>query len=319
MPETFSQSIEATRSLEELYPVINDGNYTAGWHKKRPSLWPSPTGQFQPTHWRYREGKQILDRAGDWIGTDLAERRNLIMFNPIGDNDYASVKTLITAYQMIKPGEYAKTHRHTPNALRLILDADPGVYTVVDGIKIPMTAGAVAYTPSWCWHSHYNEGPANAYWIDFLDVPLVHLLEPMFYEQYPEEYQPITGEAASADWAFGEAWIRQQLETQSELAPGVRRFTLPNPQMVTMELRFLQLEAEADVHFGRSTASSILAIAGGSGSATIGDATFNWERGDVLAVPSWTPATLTANEDALVFEVYYEPTLSKLGFLRRED
>jgi gentisate 1,2-dioxygenase len=39
----------------------------------------------------------------------------------------------------------------------------------------------------------------------------------------------------------------------------------------------------------------------------------------VLAVPSWTPATLTANEDALVFEVSDEPTLSKLGFLRRED
>jgi len=89
--------------------------------------------------------------------------------------------------------------------------------------------------------------------------------------------------------------------------------------MVTMELRFLQLEAEAEVHLGRSTASSILAIAGGSGTATIGDSSFDWERGDVLALPSWTPATLSANEDALVFEVSDEPTLSKLGFLRRED
>jgi gentisate 1,2-dioxygenase len=317
--DDFGSLVAQASSLNELYPIINDHCFTAGWHKKRPSLWSAPQSELQPMHWRYRDGKQVLDRAGEWIGTDLAERRNLIMFNPVGDNDYASVRTLITAYQMIKPGEYAKTHRHTPNALRLILEADPGVYTVVDGVKIAMTPGAVAYTPGWTWHSHYNEGTANAYWIDFLDVPLVHLLEPMFYEQHPDEYQPITGEAAQSDWAFSAEWVANQLAEQAELAPGVRRLSLPNPQMVTMELRFLSMVEGGVARLGRSTASSIFAIAGGSGTATIGEQRFAWERGDVLACPSWTPAELEAHDDALIFEVSDEPTLRRLGFYRAEE
>jgi gentisate 1,2-dioxygenase len=32
---------------------------------------------------------------------------------------------LVAAYQMIMLGEKARTHRHTPNALRLIVDAAP--------------------------------------------------------------------------------------------------------------------------------------------------------------------------------------------------
>jgi gentisate 1,2-dioxygenase len=220
---------------------------------------------------------------------------------------------------MIKPGEYAKTHRHTPNALRLILDADPGVYTVVDGVKIAMTPGAVAYTPGWTWHSHYTEGAANAYWIDVLDVPLVHLLEPMFYEQHPDEYQPITSEATHSDWAFSADWVRTQMALQPEVAPGVRRLTLPNSQMVTMELRFLSMVEGAAARLGRSTASSILAIASGSGTATIGEQHFTWERGDVLACPSWMRAELTAHDDALIFEVSDEPTLKRLGFYRAEE
>ena len=83
---------------------------------------------------------------------------------------------MMAAYQMVMPGERTRAHRHTPSALRLILDADPGAYTIVDGEKVPMLAGDVVLTPNWSWHSHVNEGRQRAYWLDFLDVPLVHLL-----------------------------------------------------------------------------------------------------------------------------------------------
>ena len=57
---------------------------------------------------------------------------------------------------MIQPGETARSHRHTPAALRLVLDAANDVYTVVDGKRVDMTPGEVVLTPSWCWHGHAN-------------------------------------------------------------------------------------------------------------------------------------------------------------------
>ena len=92
------------------------------------------------------------------------------------------MRTLVAAYQMIMPGEWARVHRHTPNALRLILDAESGTYTEVDGTNISMEPGDVLLTPNWSTHGHGNRSRACAYWLDFLDAPLVQLLEPMFFE-----------------------------------------------------------------------------------------------------------------------------------------
>lgn len=128
--------LNGTTSLDELYPILNANRYMAGWHKKRRSLWPEPDSQFTPQHWRYAESKLALDKAGDWISTELAERRNLLMFNPVGDNDYSTVRTLVAAYQMVRPGEYAHAHRHSPSALRMVLDTPEGLFTVVNGVQI---------------------------------------------------------------------------------------------------------------------------------------------------------------------------------------
>ncbi|MCC6777680.1 MAG: cupin domain-containing protein [Hyphomicrobiales bacterium] len=310
-------ALNEARSLDELYGVFSENRYSAGWHKKRPSLWSAPTVSFTPQHWRYQDAAVALDRAGEWVGTELAERRNLIMFNPVGDNDYATVRTVISAYQMIKPGEYAKAHRHTPNALRLILDAEPGLYTVVDGVKLPMNAGDVLLTPNWRWHSHYNEGKANGYWLDFLDVPLVHLLEPMFYEQYPGKEQPVTSEPNGHPFAYSRAWALEQLATQPADGNGVRRLVLPTRDYIpTIELSYRQVPTGCRSEATRSTASRVVAVTSGEGHAKIGDLSTEWSRGDVLAVPSWTPFELRARKDALLFEVSDEPTLRMLGFFR---
>jgi gentisate 1,2-dioxygenase len=310
-------ALKGAQSLEDLYGVFNANHYTAGWHKKRPSLWNEPNVAFKPQHWRYDEATLALDRAGEWVGTELAERRNLLMFNPVGDNDYATVRTVVSAYQMIKPGEYAKAHRHTPNALRLILDAEPGLYTVVNGVKLPMNAGDVLLTPNWCWHSHYNEGQHNGYWLDFLDVPLVHLLEPMFYEQYPGGLQPVASEPNGHPFAYSRAWVLEEIAAQAADVNGVRRLVLPTREYIpTIELAYTQIPGGAKTNVKRSTASRIVAITSGSGHATIDDLQTAWKRGDVLAVPSWVPFEFSATEESLLFEVSDEPTLRMLGFYR---
>src|ERR1700675_4037993 len=100
---------------------------------------------------------------------------------------YGNVRTMVAAYQMIMPGEWARSHRHTPNALRLILDSEAGTYTEVDGVNIAMEPGDVLLTPNWSTHGHGNDSKACAYWLDFLDAPLVQLLEPMFFEAVEDE------------------------------------------------------------------------------------------------------------------------------------
>lgn len=310
--------INATSSLEEIYPVLASLHATPGWHKKRPSLWREPRTEFMPRHWSYEVCRAAIDQAGQWISTELAERRNTLLFNPVGDNDYDTVRTLVAAYQMIKPGEYARAHRHTPNAMRLVLDAGPGCYTVVDGVELPMQSGDFLLTPGWCWHSHYNEesAPENAYWIDFLDVPLVHLLEPMFFEEHPDGYQPVDSRADQHEWHFPAAQTTPQLAAQPQV-DGVRRLVLDTQKHIpTVEISYLGFAPDIKCAFPADTASRILAVTQGQGVARVGNLDVTWKRGDVIAVPSWTEFSILAQVDAQVLEVSDKPVLDKLGFFR---
>lgn len=309
--------IRGATSLDDLYRIFNANHLTAGWHKKRSSLWPEPRTRFQPQNWSYAEAAQAMDRAGEWMSTEDAERRNLLMFNPVDDNDYDTVRTLVCAYQMIKPGEYARTHRHTANAMRLILDAEDGVFTVVNGTKLPMRKGDFLLTPNWHWHSHFNEGAANAYWIDFLDVPLVHRLEPMFCENLPQAHQEVTSEPDpdTCPFVFGLEQMIAELEKAPIGADGNRRHRLDiDAYIPTVAVTYIDVPAGGQVAEPRTTASRIFSVLSGSGSAQVGERGFEWTRGDVFCVPSWHAFAVTAAAPSLLLEVSDEPTLSKLGF-----
>ena len=81
-------------SLDELYSLLKPLSTGPGWNKPTPSLWDEPRKTFVPYRWRYTQGKAALDAAGRLINTELAERRNLILFNPVPGNDYATTRTL---------------------------------------------------------------------------------------------------------------------------------------------------------------------------------------------------------------------------------
>src|SRR4030095_6699319 len=114
--------------------------------------WPKPRQHFLAARWHWEQCKAALDAAGRLINTDQAERRNLVLYNPARANTYAPTSTLVAAYQMILPGEKARSHRHTPNALRLILEGE-GAYSVVDGEQIDVLPWFVVLTPHWDWHA----------------------------------------------------------------------------------------------------------------------------------------------------------------------
>lgn len=319
MQHDAKQQLLAASSLEELYPIIAANLMTAGWHKKRRSLYPEPRADYQPLHWRWDNGRIALDQAGRWIGTELAERRNLLLYNPggaSGDNDYDTVRTLVVAYQMIKPGEYARSHQHTPNAMRLILDADEGCFTVVNGVKLPMRTGDFMLTPGGCWHSHYNEGKRNAYWIDVLDVPLVHRLGPMLFSESPEWNQKVASEPTEHPFYFPPTRTLPALQALAA-SNGVKRLKLETETaMPPLDIGMFHIAGGTAYTAPRSTASSIFAVISGRGQARIGGLNAEWAVGDVLAAPSWHEIELKASEDAVLLEVSDAPVFRKLGFYR---
>src|SRR5438046_10060026 len=98
-------------TLDELQQALAARNMTPGWiQREKPILSPEMRSEFVPAHWRYVDAKRAMQAAGRLIGTDRAERRNCVLRNPIPDNAYATLRTLVAAYQSNLPGPQARTH-----------------------------------------------------------------------------------------------------------------------------------------------------------------------------------------------------------------
>lgn len=308
---------ESIDSLEELYTRFSGLHMEGGWHRKTPALWAEPRQNFLPYRWRYREVKPLLAAAGRLIDTEHAERRNLSMINPVEGNAYPTVRTLMSAYQLVLPGEIAYSHRHTPNALRLILEGS-GTYTTVDGSEVEMRPGDVLLTPAMCWHSHENKGQEDCYWLDFLDVPLVHLLEPMFFQRHPDRLEsdvtPVEVTPLAFRWENTQARLADAPATLDSHAD----VQLGNPALKTIALHMQRLDAGKPTTRCRTTANSLYAVLRGKGKTEIDGESFEWGFGDVIALPAWRPYQHNAHEDAVLLKVTDTPVFEALGWLRTE-
>ena len=95
-------------------------------------LWPSlrgvlppkiPTRQTRPTHWPYQTIRPLLLRAGELTPIEKAERRVLVLANPgHGLDKMQASAAMYLGMQLLLPGEWAPSHRHTPNAVRMIVE-----------------------------------------------------------------------------------------------------------------------------------------------------------------------------------------------------
>ena len=290
-------------SLEDLYSALGPLDMTPGWiDRETPILRPEPVTPFGAAHWRYDECRAALDAAGRLINTDLAERRNLILRNPVDGNDIATAKTLVNAYQMILPGEEARTHRHAPHALRVIIESE-GSFSVVNGDKHPMETGDIVLTPGWCWHGHGHDGDRPAYWLDGLDVPLTHLLEPMFFEEHPDGFAEV--ERVSTDSPYRFTWdsIRKRTDAAAADEEGFfgKRVRLEADEMPTIGIYAERLEAGQTTRKFRHSANVVYSPMMGSGVSIIGDTEISWGRGDTFVAPTWSWIEHRVEEDTIMF------------------
>ncbi|RYE38766.1 MAG: cupin domain-containing protein [Hyphomicrobiales bacterium] len=81
-------------------------------------------------------------------------------------------------------------HRHTPAALRFVIEGEGG-WTDVDGTRYQMSPGDVIRTPNWTWHGHAHAATATSpmIWLDGLDLPLIHDL-PVVFAEFTESERP---------------------------------------------------------------------------------------------------------------------------------
>ena len=318
MPDTAQFADVGT--LDALYDVLATKDMTPGWvDREKPILWREPNSRFKPMHWRYSESRSALDAAGRLINTELAERRNLIMRNPMDGNEIATTNSLVAAYQMILPGETARSHRHAPHALRVILEAE-GAYSTVDGIKTPMNTGDVVLTPGWQWHGHGHDGDKPAYWFDGLDVPLVHLLEPMFVEDHPDGFEHVDVLTEDSPLRFSGDAISRALDDAEPDPQEIHgtRINLAAPDMPSMGLYVHRFDSGSRTRRERSTTNAVFCVMEGSGTTIIEGETIEWSRGDTFAAPMWRWIEHAANEDSMVFRMTDEPVMRFAKYYRQE-
>jgi gentisate 1,2-dioxygenase len=149
-------------------------------------LWPSlrgflpygrPNRRCRPALWRYQAIRPLLLEAGRLTPIEKAERRVLVLTNPSLDVETArATPTIYLGLQLILPGETAPNHRHTPSAIRFVVEGEGG-FTVVDGEKLPMEKGDLILTPPQLWHEHGHHGQGPVIWLDALDLPLIYHVE----------------------------------------------------------------------------------------------------------------------------------------------
>ena len=162
-------------------------------------LWPNlrslvpyekPAPNSEPVLWRYEDIRPLLMQAGELAPMEKAERRVLSLANPgLGLDKMMALPSIYIGMQLILPGESAPCHKHTPSAIRCVVEGSGG-FTTVEGEKCPMEKGDLILTPSGTWHDHGHEGSGPVVWMDALDLPLVYYLEASYSVE--GETQPLS-------------------------------------------------------------------------------------------------------------------------------
>lgn len=140
--------------IDEIHQAWRDAHVTPLWETNvHTAARTNPRAYL----WRWQVLRPLVDDAIAATGMDNAERRVLALTNPDAVGGRNTTTNLNACLRVLMPGESARPHRRTPNALRFVLEGG-GATTIVDGKSCPMQEGDLVVTPSWCWHEHVHNG-----------------------------------------------------------------------------------------------------------------------------------------------------------------
>lgn len=309
---------------------------------------PHPQPKAIPHMWSSELLRSVVAESGDAVPVG-EERRAMQLFNPGLGGRWATTNTLIAAVQVLLPGEVARAHRHTPVAIRFIMEG-AGAYTKVDGERVYMEPGDLILTPSWSWHDHGNETEHMVVWLDGLDIPLIQSLEAMFFQFYdqrqvPDARPPSTSARLHGHPSLSPTWIKERpaqsplliypwtathealtamRDQEGSLYDGIAlEYTHPQTGgsiLPTMACWVQLLRPGERLKAHRHTGSAVYYAVQGDGRTVIDGQAFDWSRGSVLAVPPWAlheHANL-GSEDAILFSIQDTPVVQRAGLYYEE-
>jgi gentisate 1,2-dioxygenase len=300
-------------------------------------LWPSlrallppllPQPATRPTHWAYEAIRPLLMRAGELTPIEKAERRVLVLANPgFGPASMQASPAIYLGMQLLLPGEWAPSHRHTPNAVRMVVEGE-GAWTLVDGERCPMQRGDLILTPTGLWHEHGHDGEQPVVWLDVLDLPLVHFLEASYHVNGPrQEVRPRTGDGAYPVLRFPWADMRAALlALAAKLPPDVpvqRTYTRPETGGHVQNIlgfHALMLRPGQRLRLPARSPASVWHVIEGAATLTVGDEpgapAFTLAGADTACAPGYRPLTLVnpdPEQPAFLFVADESPLHHKLG------
>ena len=190
--------MNAPIKTEDSFHQLIHQNHMWGLWEIASQMTPHPRPEAIAHQWKWSLLKEVVRQSATAVPVG-DERRAMQLFNPGLNGQWATTNTLIAAVQVLLPGEVARAHRHSPAAIRFIIEGS-GAYTAVEGEKVIMRPGDFVLTPSWQWHDHGNETSETVVWMDGLDVPLTKSLNAMFFEMHSDikasHGKPVNGSKA---------------------------------------------------------------------------------------------------------------------------
>lgn len=314
-------------------------------------LWPSlravlppgkPAPATQATHWSYQALRPLLLQAGELTPIEKAERRVLVLANPgHGLEKMQASAAIYLGMQLLLPGEWAPSHRHTPNAVRMIVEGE-GAWTTVEGEKLPMSRGDLILTPTGLWHEHGHDGDEPVVWLDVLDLPLVHYMEASYHiggrrqEVVPGSAErryarggllptPVFQRSVKAYPMLRYPWVEARaalLALAGELGAGEAvQITYANPETGghaenILGFYALMLRPGQTLTLPARSPAAVFHLIEGGAAVQIEARSFTLAEADTCCAPGYTPVTLANTSDrapAFVFIADETPLHQKLG------
>ncbi|MFA9430295.1 cupin domain-containing protein [Egicoccus sp. AB-alg2] len=346
---------DRTPQLEELYRGFESELLVPLWTEIGDLMPFSPVSNAVAHRWRWKHLVALAEQAGDLVPVGRGgERRAIALANPgLGGRPFAT-PTLWAAIQYLNPREDAPVHRHTQHAFRFVVEGE-GVWTVVDGDPVGMRRGDFLPQAGWHWHGHHNLSTSPMAWIDGLDIPFARYVESTFFEFGPDEVEsreapeysraerlwahpglrPLTNVQPTPNspllayrWEYTNRALDEQLALEDEgytatIEPGHAAIRYVNPTtggdvMRTLRAEFHRLARDTRTATRREAGSSVFQVFDGTGRITVGDTTWDVERGDLFVVPSWQPLTAETEDGIDLFRFSDAPILERLGMDRAE-
>ncbi len=294
--------------------------------------------------WRWSDMQPLIDAAIGVRSMEAVERRVLSLVSPhtpsVG-GPAGTTRNLNAGLQILMPGETARPHRHSMNALRFVL-AGQGATTVVDGKACAMEEGDLVTTPGWCWHEHVHRGNGPIVWLDVLDASLHRYLGTDAFQPGPPNAFPAlaldsaftssmlvpeTDEpAAGYSPVFRYSW--EQASSAVSRAPpgrdGARRVRYANPRnggpvMAFLDCWLMELGPGAETAGFRTTASAVCTVVEGTGVSQVGKDKLAWAPRDVFSLPAGNWIQHRADADRVrLFVVSDREVLRRLDLLKEE-